>query len=118
MNNITLLANTIKQAGVGAVNQGAPVTVMFGVVTNTSPLEVTVDQRFSLDEDFLIVPESLTEFKIGLEHTHSYPGGTTGPALTEELVIRRGLEAGDTVIMFRMQGGKQYLIFDRMAVSE
>lgn len=118
MKNIALLAETIKHAGVGAVNAGAPVTIVFGVVSNTSPLEVTVDQRFSLDEDFLIVPESLTEYKIDVSHTHSYTGGTTSSALNEEKVIRRGLVAGDIVIMFRMQGGKQYLIFDRMAVSE
>jgi hypothetical protein len=114
MNNIGLLANVIKKAGFGAVQSGSPVEITYGVVSNTSPLEVTVDQRFSLDEDFLIVPESLTEYKIPVNHTHDYSGGTTGPALTEELVIRRGLEVNDIVILFRMQGGNQYLIFDRV----
>jgi hypothetical protein len=114
MNNITKLANVIKTAGVGAVRAGSPVEITYGVVSNTSPLEVIVDQRFSLDEDFLIVPESLTEYKILVSHTHSYSGGTTGPALTEELFIRRGLEVNDVVILFRMQGGNQYLIFDRV----
>lgn len=114
MKNIGLLANVIKSAGVGAVRAGSPVEIIFGVVSNTSPLEVTIDQRFSLDEDFLIIPENLTEYKVSLNHTHSYSGGTTGPALTEELVIRKGLEVDDVVILFRMQGGNQYLIFDRV----
>lgn len=114
MNNIGKLANVIKSAGVGAVRAGSPVEITFGVVSNKSPLEVTVDQRFSLDEDFLIVPESLTEYKIPVNHTHDYSGGTTGPALTEDLVIRRGLDVDDVVILFRMQGGNQYLIFDRV----
>lgn len=52
MKNIRLLANVIKSAGVGAVQASSPVEITLGVVSNTSPLEVTIDQRFSLDEDF------------------------------------------------------------------
>ncbi|MGO4498803.1 DUF2577 domain-containing protein [Paenibacillus sp. 2RAB27] len=112
--DIAALANLIKRAGKGAVDAGAPVAILFGSVTQKNPLEVTVDQRFTLDEDFLIVPESLTEYRIQLSHSHSYNGGITGSSLTEEIIIRRGLEVEDAVILFRMQGGNQYLIFDRV----
>ncbi|MGG1555006.1 DUF2577 domain-containing protein [Paenibacillus ferrarius] len=117
MKNIAQLANVIKQAGVGAVQASSPVNILFGVVSATNPLEVTVDQRFTLDEDFLIIPESLTEYKVSLAHTHSYSGGTTGAALPDEIVIRRGLEVGDALILIRMQGGNQFLIFDRVVSS-
>jgi hypothetical protein len=71
-----------------------------------------VDQRFILDADFLIVPESLTRMELDLSHTH----GSGGQGLTIPVVIRPGLEAGDKVILLRVQGGQQFLILDKVAV--
>lgn len=113
------MLNTIKQAATEAVEAGKPVNILFGEVTNSDPLEVNVDQRFTIDADFLIVPESLTRYEVDLKHDHAYTddgaSGTTGEALTEKIVIRRGLEVGDKVILLRMQGGQRYLIVDREA---
>ncbi|MBB6633565.1 DUF2577 domain-containing protein [Cohnella thailandensis] len=89
------LLQVIKQAGAGAVGASQPVAILTGTVVKIDPLEVTVDQRFTLMADFLIVPESLTEYKI------------------EELLIRKRLETGDKLILLRVQGGNQYLILDR-----
>lgn len=100
MKKIAELANLIKRAGVGAVEAGSPVTVLYGSVINISPLEVNVDQRFTLDEDFLIVPEHLTPYSIVIG--------------TQTVVIRRGFEVGDTLILLRVQGGEQYVILDRV----
>ncbi|MBP1961167.1 DUF2577 domain-containing protein [Paenibacillus aceris] len=99
MKKIAELANLIKQAGVGAVDATSPVSVLLGTVTNTNPLEVSVDQRFSLVEDFLIIPEQLTHYEV-----------TIG---IQVVVIRRGLEIGDSLILLRMQGSQQYIILDR-----
>lgn len=87
---------------------------MFGTVTKAYPLEVNVDQRFTIDADFLIVPESLTPYEISLQHNHTTDTGTTGDALTQPVVIRRGLQVGDKVVLLRMQGGQKYLILDRV----
>jgi len=109
------LLSTFKQAAMDAVAASNPTAVMFGIVTKDSPLEVTVDQRFTLTADFLIVPESLIHFELLLHHIHQYAGGTTEPALPEEpVVVRRGLQNGDKVLLLRVQGGQQYLILDRV----
>lgn len=108
------MLGVIKQAAMAAYEAGGPVAIMFGSVTKTNPLEVNVDQRFTLDADFLIVPESLVKYEIDVKHTHSYSGGTTGEALPDKLLIRRGLEVGDKLIMLRMQGGQRYLILDKV----
>lgn len=96
------MLNTIKQAALDAIEASKPVTVMTGTVIKISPLEVNVDQRFTLDADFLIVPESLTRYTL-----------TIG---SNEYVIRPGLQVGDRVILLRVQGGQKYLILDK-AVS-
>ncbi|MCM3273653.1 DUF2577 domain-containing protein [Paenibacillus elgii] len=107
------LLDLVKRAALDAVEAQKPVGILFGKVTKKSPLEVFVDQRFTLTEDFLILPEQLTELKIDLKHTH----GGSGEALTEPIVIRKGLEDGDRVILLRMQGGLNYLIIDRVVTA-
>ncbi len=109
-----MMINSIKQAAMDAVLASNPVNVCFGEVLNDSPLEVSVDQRFTLTADFLIVPERLTAYEVDLRHAHSYSQGTTGDALTQPVIIRRGLEKGDKLILLRMQGGQQYVILDRL----
>lgn len=96
------MLNVIKRAAVEAMATGQPVAILFGNVTNTNPLEVNVDQRFTLDADFFIVPEVLTKYELQI-------GGN-------KYVIRSGLKPGDQVILLRMQGGQKYLILDK-AVS-
>ncbi|MHA7966605.1 DUF2577 domain-containing protein [Paenibacillus sp. CAU 1782] len=96
----------IKKAGMGAVEAGNPVQLLQGEVVSANPLSVKVDQRFVLPADFLIVPESLTELEIDLSQVY---GSNTAPIL-----VRRGLEAGDSVILLRMQGGQRYLLLDRL----
>ena len=77
----------IKEAGIGAVEAGNPVAVLFGTVTQTNPLAVNVDQRFELPEDFLVRTER----------------------------VASNLHAGDSVILLRVQGGQQYVILDKLA---
>lgn len=108
------LSDTIKRLGAGAVEAGNPVAVMFGKVTKTNPLEINVDQRFTLDEDFLIVPEQLTRYEVDLKHKHTTSSEDTGEALTEKVVIREGLKSGDNVLLLRVQGGQKYVVLDKV----
>ncbi len=117
------LLSIIKQASVSAVSASSPAAVLFGVVTAGDPIEVQVDARFTLPAALLILPESLTRYELELRHVHDYidtndrgsTARTTDPALPEEpIVIRRGLEVGDKVMLLRVQGGQQYVILDRV----
>lgn len=94
------MLDIIKKASLSAVGSTNPMAVLYGTVTSIHPLEVNVDQRFSLTEDFLVIGESMTEYKLDI-------GGA-------EYVIRKGLETGDTVLLIRYQGGHTYLVLDRL----
>ncbi|MGO4181381.1 DUF2577 domain-containing protein [Paenibacillus sp. TAF43_2] len=96
------LLESIKKAGAAAYAAGNPLAVMVGKVIQINPLEVNVDQRFTLSEDFLIIPESLVKYETQLQ-------------TSEKLVIRTGLEAGDAVLMLRVQGGQQFVVLDKVA---
>lgn len=111
------LADAIKQLSQGQMEAGTPVAVQFGTVTKINPLEVNVDQRFTLSEDFLIVTEQLTRYEIDLKHRHNTSGEPTQDALTEKVVIREGLKDGDAVLLLRVQGGTQYVVWDKVVSS-
>ncbi|OME79062.1 hypothetical protein BK120_22440 [Paenibacillus sp. FSL A5-0031] len=96
------LLESIKKAGAAAYAAGNPLAVMVGKVIQINPLEVNVDQRFTLSEDFLIIPESLVKYETQLQ-------------TSEKLIIRTGLEAGDAVLMLRVQGGQQFVVLDKVA---
>ncbi|MNC10681.1 hypothetical protein D3C75_583480 [compost metagenome] len=106
------MLNAIRQAALTGMEAGKPAAIMFGEVVAGNPLQVNVDQRFTLDADFLILPESLTRLELDLSHTH----GSSERGLTDPVVIRPGLQAGDKVILLRVQGGQQFLILDKVAV--
>lgn len=115
------LLDLIKAAGADAVNASNPVNILFGEIIAVNPLSVKVDQRFTLPADFLIVPESLTRHEVDLKHTHQYTddGSTnnTSEALTQKIVIRPGLTIGDRVLMLRVQGGRRYVILDKVVAA-
>ncbi|ARF66659.1 hypothetical protein B7C51_20500 [Paenibacillus larvae subsp. pulvifaciens] len=79
------MLNIIKQAALGAVDTSNPVSILFGEVTKANPLEVNVDQRFTLTEDFLIVLDQVKE-----------------------------LSTGDRIALLRVQGGHSYVILGKV----
>lgn len=92
--------DNVKAIAKGYVDSLKLADVMYGTVSSMDPLLVLADQRLELDEDFLLVPEHLTEYKV-----------TIGGA---EVLIRRGLEAGDKVILIRQQGALNFYVAGRL----
>ena len=137
------LLNTIKQAATEAVDAGKPVQVCFGKVTNSSPLQILVDQKMTLDSSFLVLTRNVTDFTTMVTvqweseaslttHTHTVKGkdsnsddidltsGTTKLTHThdiegtKQMAIHNHLEKGEEVILLRMQGGQKYIVLDRI----
>lgn len=94
------MIDIIKKAGMGAVEAGSPVAIAYAGVTRGNPLEVMVDQRTLLSKDFLIVPDHMTEHKINVEG--------------QEVVVRRGIEQGDKLLLLRVQGGQSFVVLGRV----
>ncbi|KWX76030.1 DUF2577 domain-containing protein [Paenibacillus jilunlii] len=94
------MLDIIKKASLGAVGSTNPVAFSYGTVTVAAPLQIQVDQRFVLSGAALVLPESVMESKL------EWDG--------REIVLRRGLEKGDRVLMVRMQGGQSYVVLDRL----
>lgn len=93
--------DNVKAIAKGYVESLKLADVMYGTVQSTNPLLVLADQRLELDEDFLIVPDHLTEYKVTV-------GGT-------EILIYRGLSVGDKIVLIRQQGALNFYVAGRLA---
>ena len=57
------MIDIIKRAAIDAVNASMPVDIIFGVVTTSTPLNVKINQRLTIDADFLLELKPQTTYK-------------------------------------------------------
>lgn len=109
------MVELIKKAAMDAVKASKPANIVYGEVISVSPLNVSVDQRLILDEDFLVLTKNVTSFTA--QYTTSAPSSGTAHTHTVEVVIDNSLKIGDKVLMIMAQGGQQYIILDKAVIS-
>lgn len=101
---------------------------VYGTVQSTSPLKIWVTSKLILEGDFIELSMLARELKIhvALPVTGSANVGgssATGGAVAAsgsitgtaegDVVVWRGLQAGDKVRMLRLQKGQRYLVLER-----
>lgn len=94
----------IKRASIDAIESVKPVTIVYGKVESVSPLKVNVENKLTLTKDQLIVPNRFKIYEIDCE-------------IESKIGIAKydnTLKPGENIILFRMQGGQQYLVIDRV----
>lgn len=114
---------------------GETTDLFFGEVTSIAPLKVKIDNRFEIDENFLILSAFVKETVINIPtpeasththvipihstlsagehpHTHSIPAVTSNSALPS-IRLWRGLIIGDKVRLLRVNNGQMFYIIER-----
>lgn len=133
----------IKKIALLAIEETKPTTVVFGEVTSVSPLKITIDQKFTLSEDFLILTSNVKDHDVYMTfdfstETTSLSANHTHNAITEDNVkvdvsqknislnhshsvkgkkkftIHNGLSKGEKVILIRFNKGQKFLVLDRV----
>lgn len=103
MRNMGDIVKSIKKSSKDTSVAMDPVQVIFGEVTSVSPLKILIEQRLALDEDFFILTRSVRDYEIDM----------TVDSVRKEYTIHNGLVVGDKVKLLRVQGGQQYVVFDK-----
>ncbi|MFR5669469.1 MAG: Protein of unknown function (DUF2577) [Bacteriophage sp.] len=130
MPDATELTKAIKKAASKAIKAEKPVEVCFGKVTSASPLQILVDQKFTLGAAQLVLTRNVTDFKAmitGGNIQNYYYVGTPPNASTVpvdpshrhaigkiEITVHNGLVVGDEVILIRQQDGQKYVVVDKI----
>ncbi|GMQ62357.1 DUF2577 domain-containing protein [Vallitalea maricola] len=91
MSNTQKFIGALKQINQGVKDNSQDVTFYYGQVIKIHPLQIQVDQRFILDEDFLV--------------------------LTSTVTVNNALHIGDKVVLLRAQGGQQYIVLDKVVAT-
>ena len=128
------LVKAMKKAGTEAVGAGSPVSICFGKVIGTSPLQISVDQKMTLGVAQLVLSRNVTDYDVDVTvdwkteteldvHSHTVDGissssvnllhghGVTGKKI---MTIHNSLVKGDEVVLLRQQGGQKYIVIDRV----
>ena len=100
------LVEVIKKVALEAVNASNPTSFVVGTVTSTSPLQITVEQKLTLDEDFLILTNSVKDHYVDVKVSQ------TGEK--KKRLMYYGLKQGESVLLIKMQGGQKYIVHDRI----
>lgn len=102
-----------------------PVQVLFGEVTSIAPLKVLVEQRLPLEEEQLILTRAVRDHEVEMtvDHVTEETSGGSGEAAyafhshqykgRKTFLVHNGLVIGDIVKLLRVQGGQQYVLFDK-----
>jgi hypothetical protein len=129
------LIEIIKKASMDAVMASRPVGVVYGVVVSASPLRIQIDQKITVDKDFLILTQNVTDYEIEmtLAHfterdadlitTHAHPSTGTSSFDSshkheiqgkKKITVHNKLKTGDKVLMLSQQGGQSYVVIDKV----
>ena len=116
----------VKQAAVEAVEATKPVQFLFGKVISVSPLKIQVDQKSIYTEKMLVLTRNVTEHEIDISISHvteNRAGGSGDPAFAshnhdykgkKKFKVHNALIVGDEVVLGRVQGGKRFVVLDRI----
>lgn len=108
---VSLLANAnellrmIKIAAMDVYNAQTPMNITYGTVVSTSPLRVRVDAKLTLEQVHLEVVNSLSDYIIEM----SLDGGAK-----QTYTVYNALKVNDKVAMLRFEGGRRFLVIDRV----
>lgn len=132
MSDVSKLVRAVKRASLEAAEAGKPAAVMSGIVQSVNPLSVVVEQRLTLTSEFLRLSRSVTDYETEIsfadpavkqEYTTWDMAETreSAPAkisfkqpVKHRITVHNALKAGERVLLLRIQGGKEFLIVDRL----
>lgn len=100
------LVQLIKRIAVEAVQASKPCDYTIGTVTSASPLKIKVSQTLELEEDFLHLARSVTDYEMDMKLKS---GGTK-----QTYIFYGALKKGEKVLMIRKAGGQDYIVIDRV----
>ena len=123
------LSPFIKQLALEAVESSSPTKIVYGKVTKTNPLEIYVESKLTLKEEYgqIKLTRQVTDYETEITlidwQTESRSGGSEYDSFAshnhsingkKRVKIHNSLKIGDTVILLRVQGGQVFIVLDKI----
>ena len=100
--------------------------IVLGTVISGHPLQIQIDEKNIIDEDFLMLTDNVKDYEVDIEvlHTTEMRSGGSGEAKYEshnhdytgrkKIIIYNGLKTDEQVMMIRATGGQMFLVVNRV----
>lgn len=123
---MTNLLDVIKQISKETMEASKPAGITFGTVVNISPLEIQIEQKLTLPEEFFKLTKAVTDHYVDISVNHVTEQRSGGGSYAEfashdheysgrkKFLVHNGLQVGEEVILLQVQGGQRYIILDRV----
>lgn len=105
--NANTLIRLIKQAAHDAVVAGNPFAMKRGVVVNTEPLQISINQKIIIPQTQLLLTAAVRDQIMTVVEDGQ----------RKEVAVELGLNTGDSVLLLQCDGGQQYIVLDRLEAS-
>ncbi len=100
--NARSITESIRKVAIETIDNRQPVEIILGLVVRDTPLTIQLTDNFTLSAAAIVVPEYLTDHEIKLGNDDNV------------VMYKNRLRNGDKVIICKMQGGKRFLVLDRV----
>lgn len=98
------LYEVLKQISANTMKEMTPTDILFGVVENTTPLKIRVNQKLILPAEFLVLSDAVRD------HTKS----AIIDGEMKEVTFLNALKVGEQVLLFKMSGGQVFYVRERV----
>jgi len=98
----------VKRAALEAVRADKPFGFLYGEVTGVSPLKVRVDQKLELAASQLILTNAVRDHAVKM---------TVDDPVERRIVahqVHLSLKVGERVLLLRADGGRKFIVLDRV----
>lgn len=101
-------------------------SLCFGTVKVAKPLTIELDNKLVLEEKYFVLAQHLTNYEIEceieteevegfyVEHEGRHDAQTDGGWQMGKILMKNELNAGERVIVVRMDGGQMFAVLDRI----
>ena len=108
-----------------AMQQSVPSDYIYGKVTNIQPLEVTLESREVIPEEFLTLTDAVRDYEVDISVSHLTENRSGGGGYSEfashnhaysgrkQITVHNALSIGEEVVLLQQQGGQDFLILNR-----
>lgn len=114
----------MKKSAIEAIRAENPTSIVYGKVISDIPLQVQVNGKLNLDEEFLVLTKNVSDYEVEIdlkfEGKGSILSGQDKEILKElsmesaKIKVKNALKINDEVVLIQMQGGQKYVILDKM----
>lgn len=122
----TQLMQTMQALIKQTLEAGKPTDYVLGVVESVNPLSISLEQKESIPEEFLILTDSVRDYEVDIEVNHITENRAGGGGYAEfashnhdysgrkKIKIYNSLHVGEQVLLIQQAGGQEFIVLSRV----